>query len=917
MSCNKMLDNLLKSFLYSRDINTAKKIMDYCIQEKMYAIGLILGKYISELFNDINILTNLALCAYMSKEYKVCYDTYERLLEFNIIDMNTVDILLTNQIKCITHIADQYIYYSPEIVERLVSAKAKQFPTITFTVTTCKRYDLFEKTMNSFLNCCVDIDKIDTWLCVDDNSSDEDREKMKKNYPFFEFYFKTKNEKGHPQSMNIIKKKVKTPYIFHIEDDWKFFSRRKYITECLEIIGTNPSIGQCLINKNYAEVESIKIVGGFFSLTNTGKRYYIHEHCATREEYDIFNKKYGGLNNCAYWPHFSFRPSLLRTEVLHKLGDFNETIGHFEMDYSYRYRNNGYISAFLEGLYCLHIGRLTTERHDNTRANAYILNDEKQFSEKVPSLNLNMKTYVINLDRRPDRWEAFQKHEEPKYLNYERFSAIDGSKLENGEQLQRIFDGNDYNMREGMVGCAMSHIKLYIELVNSSYEFFCIFEDDIEFVPNFKEKFLHLYKNLPPDWDMCYLGHHLWNKSEEYFDKTALPTSERWDTIKSLKYSIGGTGGYIISKKGANAMLEFINVVGMTNGIDTMQQKAADTLHIYYCKPHLIYSENYTQNNKCDTDIQYNLNSLTIHIEKRLLQEEEFYSKFTNIVKTSVEPNFESLKEVTFYTGTNIRDALKKCKKPCYTLNYRVMIIVPEPNEKILNERYFERLKKSGVYNIDDALRMKRFKVIPYGVHIHDAIKRLSSTVTDYPFDTIDEGNLEIFNLFSEMVLKMDDKELENFVKNLCDPEKNIIYLQSYNNKPVLKNVSYNINFPHEDVDQLVPIYIRKFKNFRDTIIGKNDVVTIIHCTRWEHFPVKNFYYMIDMFKRYNPNVRVVTINGIESSEKLDSKYSDCLYREYVDFEKDFRISDWPNNKVIYDQTTFKNNVIELLKKYV
>ena len=132
--------------------------------------------------------------------------------------------------------------------------------------------------MNSLLNC-VDIDKIDFWFCVDDNSSSNDREKMQIMYPFFKFYFKDVNEKGHPQSMNIIKNNVKTPYLFHLEDDWKFFIKRNYIEDAIDIIESNKNIGQCLFNKNYAEIESdIDIKGGIYKTTNRGFRYYIHEY---------------------------------------------------------------------------------------------------------------------------------------------------------------------------------------------------------------------------------------------------------------------------------------------------------------------------------------------------------------------------------------------------------------------------------------------------------------------------------------------------------------------------------------------------------------------------------------------------------------------------------------------------------------
>ena len=47
--------------------------------------------------------------------------------------------------------------------------------------------------------------------------------------------------------MNIIKKIVDTPYIFHCEDDWKFFCKKRYISECFDVLGQSCKIGQCLI----------------------------------------------------------------------------------------------------------------------------------------------------------------------------------------------------------------------------------------------------------------------------------------------------------------------------------------------------------------------------------------------------------------------------------------------------------------------------------------------------------------------------------------------------------------------------------------------------------------------------------------------------------------------------------------------
>jgi GR25 family glycosyltransferase involved in LPS biosynthesis len=919
-----MLNNLLKSFLEKRDLEIGRKIVNLCVSDNMFSIGVVIGNYILEIFNDIEIIVGVAKCCYNSGDYKLCYELYDKVLSMDTLDENTSKSILDSQYHCISHISD---LYSCNPCTKIIKKSLNEFPMVTFTITTCKRYDLFEKTMNSFLTCCLDVDRIDKWLCVDDNSSDEDREKMGKNYPFFEFYFKNKSEKGHPQSMNIIRNKVTTPYIFHCEDDWKFFAKRNYITDCLQIINDDSKIGQCLINKNYTEVENIKIVGGIYKTVSAGvcwgegmcsrvggKRYYIHEYCSTPQEYEVFNRKYNGLSNCAYWPYFSFRPSLLKTDILKSIGEFNETISHFEMEYSNRYKNSGYVSAFLEGIYCLHTGRLTSERFDQTRSNAYILNDEKQFGDKEHrSLDLNIKTYIINLDRRKDRWEKFQTYKEVKCLDYKRFPAIDGTTLEPTESLQRIFDGNDYNMREGMVGCAMSHIKLYIELVNSEYDAFCIMEDDLEFVPNFREKFQYLYKNLPQSWDMCYLGHHMWKKykTDEYYDKTCLPISEKWDTCTSLKYSMGGTGGYIISKKGAEKLLEFINLTGMTNGIDTMQQKAADTLNIYYPKPHLIYSECCTVEVKTDTDIQYNYRSLSIPLENRLVEEEKFFGK---VIKTDVEPDFENLKDIIFYTGSNIRDVLKRCSKPCYVLDYKVLVIVPAPEICV----WFERLRgQDKKWNIDNAVKIReKTSIISFGgAHVYDGIKSFCFDTCEYPFDTMYGGDLEVFTLLTEMTIKMDDQELYMFVNDLCSISKNTTYLQTYNNKIVLKNDRYKIAFPHEDVDKLLGIYTAKFKNLRDIIMGQKKV-KLVYCTRWETSPIRSFYYLIDMLRKYNENVCVYVINAIGKDEEIDAKYKGFLEKDYIMFQENFQDDKWEDHqKINYDQTIFKTKVIGKIKK--
>jgi len=711
-----MLNDHVKKFLTTGEKDDAQAIIEYCRQQNLFSLGTYLGKYLTRLFpREWHILNETALCAYYEGNYEFAYDLFNNIGVFHGLSEGDMYALAFNSHFCINHIADRFVYYNPTLVNKIYNRKKSLHSMITLTITSCKRFDLFEKTINSFLNCCTDLDRIDRWLCIDDNSSEQDRDQMKRLYPFFEFYFKTPSEKGHPQSMNIIKRMVTTPYIFHMEDDWKFFARRSYISDCLEVLHTDSKIGQCLINKNYSETsEDIDILGGHMKSTISGLKFLEHEYTPTEQSKQDFVKKYGACKSCGYWPHFSFRPSLHRMSVWNEIGDFDEGASHFEMVYAHKYVGAGYKSAFFPNIYCLHTGRLTSQRDDVTKPNAYQLNQEIQFGKKVqspePKKPIRFKVNVINLTRRSDRWEKFQKND----IGFKctRYEAVDGERLKSTPQLLRIFDGNDYNMRTGMVGCAMSHFKMYVELIHSDYEFLCILEDDIEVVPDFRKKIIHVLKTAPDNWDLIYLGHHYRPelKKPEYYDKTKLPVVEKWSRMKSLTESLGGTGGYFITKSGAKKLLDFIDRVGMTNCIDTMQQRAADEMVVCYCTPHLFYSECWTGDNKPDTDIQFNYNSLTVDIDTRIKDELTFYQNTP--VQTVVD--FDQMKtfiqmptedRVLIYrdeNAQNIAELIKICKYPYYTLNNEVLIV--NPTDDHLNDRYFHRFKKNGEYNIDDAL---------------------------------------------------------------------------------------------------------------------------------------------------------------------------------------------------------------------
>ena len=277
--------------------------------------------------------------------------------------------------------------YPRDIVAQLSTTRPTSKPAAdgdaadtTFTITTCKRLDLFERTMNSFLNCCQDVHRIRRFVCADDNSSTEDRERMQALYPFFEFIFKSPEDKGHARSMNLLRAEVDTPYWLHMEDDWEFLVAADYIGRAAEILRVEPGVAQVAFNRNYAETLADRnLVGGMCRKhPSSGRRYVLHEYVPD-EEHAAFLQRYPpGTRSNMWWPHFSLRPSLMDARKLLALGPFDQGGVHFEQVFARQFMAKGHGTAFFDMVVCQHVGRLSTERGSG-KLNAYELNDMRQF----------------------------------------------------------------------------------------------------------------------------------------------------------------------------------------------------------------------------------------------------------------------------------------------------------------------------------------------------------------------------------------------------------------------------------------------------------------------------------------------------------------------------------------------------------
>lgn len=103
------------------------------------------------------------------------------------------------------------------------------------------------------------------------------------------------------------------------------------------------------------------------------------------------------------------------------------------------------------------------------------------------------KIYCINLDRRLDRWSQSEEQFKKLGIEVERFSAIEPS------------SGNTY-INKGELGVLQSNLELIKKAKEQKCNNILIFEDDVEFSPNFQSLFNSFYSQIPSNWDMIYFG---------------------------------------------------------------------------------------------------------------------------------------------------------------------------------------------------------------------------------------------------------------------------------------------------------------------------------------------------------------------------------------------------------------------------
>ena len=204
---------------------------------------------------------------------------------------------------------------------------------ITFVLTSCGRIDLLDKTLESFFK--HNSYKFRELFLVEDSVNKDVYKHIKKKWHRKLNLIFNKEKKGQITSIVDTYKKVKTPYIFHCEDDW-VYTRDKFIEDSFKIMSTDEKIIQVwLESMESASRLDVFEYGPLQKIGNIGFR-------------KVFCKE--GWE----WGYFSFRPGVKRITDYELIGGYSGYKN--ELDIGVTYKKKGFYTVIIEKPAVIDIG---------------------------------------------------------------------------------------------------------------------------------------------------------------------------------------------------------------------------------------------------------------------------------------------------------------------------------------------------------------------------------------------------------------------------------------------------------------------------------------------------------------------------------------------------------------------------------
>lgn len=192
------------------------------------------------------------------------------------------------------------------------------------------------------------------------------------------------------------------------------------------------------------------------------------------------------------------------------------------------------------------------------------------------------KTFVVNLDSRPDRWNSLLKAEPGLEQMATRISAVHGKTLQLTHDIYKRYKNNPFKWKKAIIGCYLSHINIWKQIIHEPGDYFLILEDDVRFESDWMAKWNRAAACIPDNAELLYWGGVL-PPNKPALTHLLQSVNDCWAFIRpntiwsNTPVSVFHfcTYSYVISKAGAKKLLEYITT------LDGMPYSGCDHLLVH------------------------------------------------------------------------------------------------------------------------------------------------------------------------------------------------------------------------------------------------------------------------------------------------------------------------------------------------
>jgi glycosyl transferase family 2 len=144
--------------------------------------------------------------------------------------------------------------YPEALVQSLAAGPGD--PEVTVSLIAGPDRETTEQTLNSFLNCCLDVSRAGRFLVLDTGLSTPDRAKLRKRYGFLKFARRRSSDK--PAALLAqLRAQIHGRFWLHLGEGWRFFAPENYITRLSAVLDAEPQVVQIGINFE----DAVKLTG--------------------------------------------------------------------------------------------------------------------------------------------------------------------------------------------------------------------------------------------------------------------------------------------------------------------------------------------------------------------------------------------------------------------------------------------------------------------------------------------------------------------------------------------------------------------------------------------------------------------------------------------------------------------------------